>query len=100
MKIALSEGAVFNENGLQSYVVDVAQGTDFGWSNLVALPFKSTGSAFKLDTKVSLSVLSNVEGLSVAVDNLKIYNVTEDLREESDGEDWGDPEGGEMEDIE
>ena len=100
LKIALSDGAVFNENGLQSYVVDVAQGTDFGWSNLVALPFKSTGSAFKFDTKVSLSVLSNVEGLSVSVDNLKIYNVTEDLLEEGDGEEWMDPEGGEMEDIE
>lgn len=100
LKIALSDGAVFNDNGLQSYVVDVAQGTDFSWSNLVALSFKSSGSAFKHDTKVSLSVLSNVEGLSVSVDNLKIYNVTEDLLEEGDGEEWMDPEGGEMEDIE
>ena len=100
LEIALSDGAVFNDNGLQSYVVDVAQGTDFSWSNLVALSFKSSGSAFKHDTKVSLSVLSNVEELSVSVDNLKIYNVTEDLLEEGDGEEWMDPEGGEMEDIE
>ena len=96
----MSDGALFNDNCLQSYVVDIAQGTDFSWSNLVALPFKSSGSAFKHDTKVSLSVLSNVEGLSVSVDNLKIYNVTEDLLEEGDGEEWMDPEGGEMEDIE
>ena len=69
LKIELSDGAVFTDNGLQSYVVDVVQDTDFGWSNLVALPFKSTGSAFKIDTKVSLKVLSNVEGLVVNVDN-------------------------------
>ena len=100
LKIALSDGAVFTDNGLQSYVVDVVQDTDFTWSNLVALPFKAVGSAFKFDTKVSLSVVSNVEGLLVNIDNLKIYNVTEDLREEGDGEEWFDPEGGEMEDVE
>ena len=100
LRIALSEGAVFTDNGLQSYVVDVVQDTGFGWSNLVALPFKSTDSAFKIDTKVTLTVLSAIEGLIVNVDNLKIYNVTDDLREEGDGEEWEDPEGGEMEDIE
>ena len=100
LKIALSDGAVFTDNGLQSYVVDVVQDTDFGWSNLVALPFKSSGSAFDSETKVSLSLVSDVEDLVVSIDNLKIYNVTEDLREEGDGEEWEDPEGGEMEDLE
>ena len=36
----------------------------------------------------------------MSVDNLKVYNVTDDLREEGDGEEWVDPEGGEMEDME
>ena len=99
LKIELSEGAVFTDNGLKSYVVDIAQGTDFSWSNLVALPFKSTGSAFNIDTKVSLGLVSNVEGLSIAVDNIKIYHVTDDLLEDGDGEEWMDPEGGEMEEL-
>ena len=100
LKVELSEGALFTDNGLQTYVVDVAQSTVFEWSNLVALPFKAVESSFENDTKVSLSVVSNVEGLVVSIDNLKIYNVTDDLREEGDGEEWNDPEGGEMEDME
>ena len=82
LKIALSDGALFSDNGLQSYVVDVAQGSDFGWSNLVYLPFKAVDSEFDANTKVSLSLLSNIEGLAMNIDNLKIYNVTDDLREE------------------
>ena len=78
----------------------MAQDTGFGWSNLVALPFKSTDSGFAADTKVSLSLLSDIDGLVMSIDNLKIYNVTDDLREEGDGEEWIDPEGGEMEDME
>ena len=100
LKVALSDGAVFEDNGLQTYVVDVAQSTVFGWSNLVALPFKSLDSSFEADTKISLSLVSNIEGLVVSIDNLKVYNVTDDLREEGDGEEWVDPEGGEMEDME
>ena len=100
LKIELTEGALFADNGLQSYVVDVAQDAEFGWLNLVALPFKSSDSAFMSDTKVSLSLLSDIEGLTMHIDNLKIYNVTADLREEGDGEEWDDPEGGEMEDLE
>ena len=100
LEVALSEGALFEDNGLQTYVVDIVQATDFAWSNLVALPFKAKSGAFKSDTNMSLSLLSDMEGLVVSIDSLKVYNVTDDLREDGDGEEWGEGDGEEMGDIE
>lgn len=100
LRITLSEGAEFTYNGLKSYVVDVAKDTGAKWANLVALPFMASASTFAENTKVSLSLVSDIAGLSMSIKNLKIYNVTEDLLGGGDGEEWGDFEGDGMEDLE
>lgn len=99
LEISLTDGAVFTETGLSSYVIDVECGEEFNWSNLVALPFKSSGSAFLADMKVSLRLLTYSQ-VTIYVDNFKIYNVADDLLDEGDGEEFVDPEAGESGDLE
>ena len=98
--VEVSEGAVFTDTGLSSYVVDIQQGEEFNWSNIVTLPFKASDTAFREDTKVTLKLVKSTQGLTVHVDNFRIYNVTEDLVGDGDGEEWEDPEAGELEDLE
>ena len=94
LELSLPEGSYFDSNARTSFVVDVPLGETFGDGNLIYLPFRSTAGGFSSETAVKFSSLYEGESMPrIHVGNIKVYKVSDQLREILEGEDFGDMGG-------
>ena len=91
VELSLPEGAYFEDNGRTSYVLDVPIGSSFNDANLLYLPFRSEAGGFSSETVFTFRSLCGEDSpVQLHIDNIKVYKVSDQLREVLEGEDVGD----------
>lgn len=91
VELSLPEGAYFEDNGRTSYVLDVPIGSSFNDANLLYLPFCSEAGGFSSETVFTFRSLCGEDSpVQLHIDNIKVYKVSDQLREVLEGEDVGD----------
>ncbi len=98
LELSIPEGTYFAQTGLETFILDVPLADSFGDSNLLYLPFRSVADGFSSETTVTFrSAYSGETPPTLHIGNIKVYKVSDQLREVLDGGDYEEMGG---EDIE
>ena len=94
LRLALPEETYFESNSRTDYVVDVPLGNAYTDGNLIYLPFRSVNGGFSSETEISFTSLSDADSsVKLHIGNIKIYKVSDQLREVLEGGDSVDGGG-------
>lgn len=94
VEISIPEGTYFETTGRTTYVADVPLGDSFADASLIYMPFKSTAGGFSSEMTITFrSAGEDLSGLELHIDDIKIYKVSDQLREVLEGGDYADGGG-------
>ncbi len=94
LELTIPEETYFESNSRTSFIVDVPLGDAFADDNLIYLPFRSVNGGFSSETVVTFTSLADADSsVKIHVGNIKIYKVSDQMREVLEGGDSVDGGG-------